>query len=520
MRITFLHPDLGLGGAERLIIDAATALAGRGHQVTIVTAALDASRCFADVHPDRPVGAVPAVTVLPPPPLLPRTLAGGAAAALAAARMTALAAAVVGGVGAPRPEVVVVDQVAAPVLLLRAVGVPVVFYCHFPDVDVEASLRAAADHGSGGGGGGGGGLRRRVRALYRSVINRVESAGVRAADAVGVNSDFTRVAYERAYPGAPPSAVVYPAVRAVRVGPQQEPGAGALVPPVEEGGDAVNAADGAVPLTLLSINRYERKKNIPLALATLGALLADGSPRGLPPGLRARLRLIHMGGYDERLAENVELYAELAARAAAPDLAGRVSLLRNAPDAAVGAALATAAALLYTPTDEHFGIVPLQAASAGLPVVAVAAGGPLETVVHGVTGWLVAPTAEAFAGAAAKAVRGAAAAAAATATKTIDNRAASAVVMEEGGKGSRLKGDRRDGDCGDDDGGGGGNGGGGELVAERAAMAIAARERVAARFSMAALGRGFEGLALEAAETARRRRAAAWGAWLRSWWGG
>ena len=33
LRVLFLHPDLGLGGAERLVVDAAVALAGRGHRV-------------------------------------------------------------------------------------------------------------------------------------------------------------------------------------------------------------------------------------------------------------------------------------------------------------------------------------------------------------------------------------------------------------------------------------------------------------------------------------------------------
>lgn len=33
MRVTFLHPDLGIGGAERLIVDAALALQRKGHQI-------------------------------------------------------------------------------------------------------------------------------------------------------------------------------------------------------------------------------------------------------------------------------------------------------------------------------------------------------------------------------------------------------------------------------------------------------------------------------------------------------
>ena len=44
--------------------------------------------------------------------------------------------------------------------------------------------------------------------------------------------------------------------------------------------------------------------------------------------------------------------------------------------------------LVYTPSNEHFGIVPLEAMLAGVPVLAANSGGPLETVVDGETGWL------------------------------------------------------------------------------------------------------------------------------------
>ena len=36
----------------------------------------------------------------------------------------------------------------------------------------------------------------------------------------------------------------------------------------------------------------------------------------------------------------------------------------------------------------QFGIVPLEAMAAGRPVVAVALGGPCESIVHGESGWL------------------------------------------------------------------------------------------------------------------------------------
>jgi alpha-1,3/alpha-1,6-mannosyltransferase len=44
--IVFFHPDLGIGGAERLVIDAAVGLQKRGHTVTIFTSHCDPRHCF------------------------------------------------------------------------------------------------------------------------------------------------------------------------------------------------------------------------------------------------------------------------------------------------------------------------------------------------------------------------------------------------------------------------------------------------------------------------------------------
>jgi hypothetical protein len=61
------------------------------------------------------------------------------------------------------------------------------------------------------------------------------------------------------------------------------------------------------------------------------------------------------------------------------------------------ALLKIASGLLYTPDMEHFGIVPLEAMREGTPVIAVNSGGPLETVLHGRTGYLCPQTPQAFA---------------------------------------------------------------------------------------------------------------------------
>jgi len=49
-RIVFFHPDLGIGGAERLIVDAAVGLQDLGHTVTIFTSHCDPRHCFEEAR--------------------------------------------------------------------------------------------------------------------------------------------------------------------------------------------------------------------------------------------------------------------------------------------------------------------------------------------------------------------------------------------------------------------------------------------------------------------------------------
>ena len=61
------------------------------------------------------------------------------------------------------------------------------------------------------------------------------------------------------------------------------------------------------------------------------------------------------------------------------------------------ALLTQSAAVVYTPSDEHFGIVPLEAMYCRRPVIAVNSGGPTESIVHEQTGILCDATPGAFA---------------------------------------------------------------------------------------------------------------------------
>jgi len=59
--------------------------------------------------------------------------------------------------------------------------------------------------------------------------------------------------------------------------------------------------------------------------------------------------------------------------------------------------LSKASVLVYTPANEHFGIVPVEAMYSRIPVVAVNSGGPTESILHESTGLLVPADPESFA---------------------------------------------------------------------------------------------------------------------------
>jgi len=113
----------------------------------------------------------------------------------------------------------------------------------------------------------------------------------------------------------------------------------------------------------------------------------------------AGVHLVIAGGYDELVAENCEYLSELCHVAARLGLSSHVTFLCNVTAAEKQSLLQTSTCLLYTPDSEHFGIVPVEAMHAQCPVIAVNTGGPCETVVDGVTGFLRPATAADFAAA-------------------------------------------------------------------------------------------------------------------------
>ena len=333
VRVVFIHPDLGIGGAERLIVDASMALQVKEHSTVIVTAHHDRSHCFTETISGE-------CEVLCVGDWLPRSVMGRCQALCASIRMIYVTLYVM--MVLQPADVVIVDQVSTPLPLLRAAGFPTLFYCHYPDLLLSTGKSL-------------------LKSIYRAPLDWLEEVTTGMANTVLVNSLFTKAVFRQTFS------------RLSHVSPQ------VLYPSLAmhmfdgKGRRPESVASDNIT-TFLSINRYERKKNIGLAIRAFSKLKDSNS------------RLIVAGGYDSRVMENVEHYQELVSLVTDLKVEQRITFLRSPDDQEKVWLLKNCSCLVYTPAGEHFGIVPLESMYCQTPVLAVRSGGPMETVAHQETG--------------------------------------------------------------------------------------------------------------------------------------
>ncbi|KAL6308660.1 glycosyltransferase family 4 protein [Sparassis latifolia] len=397
LRIAFIHPDLGIGGAERLVVDAALGLQKLGHSVDIYTSHHDPTHCFDETRD----GTLRVHNVVPP---FPRSYKGKFHILFSHARQLHLTAHLLRP-SAPAFDVYFVDQLSTCVPLLRAfAGTRIVFYCHFPD-----KLLADGEYVEGKVQRNGGALKR----IYRLPMDLLEELTTRQADIILANSNFTsRVfkAHFRSIQTTPK--VVYPGINL-----------SAYEATSVDSHDPDMVAVASERPTLLSLNRFEKKKNAALAIDAFAILRKKISENSTPTF--ENTRLVIAGGYDPRVEDNMMTLVGLIDRAKAnsltynvitpsdsritvppfnctplgPDIVFLLNFTTSQRSALLSAP--STLVLLYTPTNEHFGIGPVEGMVCGLPILACNTGGPTESVVDQPpeerTGWLRPPVPETWA---------------------------------------------------------------------------------------------------------------------------
>jgi len=189
LKVAVIHPDLGIGGAERLIVDVASQLAAHGYDVHVFTSHHDKNRCF-----EETVSGPFAVTVFGD--FLPRHVFYRFHAVCAYLRCIFVALCVL--LWWPSFDVILVDQVSVVIPLLKLKSSSkIVFYCHFPDL-------LLAQHST------------MLRRLYRKPIDMIEEVTTGMANVILVNSKFTAATFARTFRGLHARgiepAVLYPAV--------------------------------------------------------------------------------------------------------------------------------------------------------------------------------------------------------------------------------------------------------------------------------------------------------------------
>lgn len=453
LRIALLHPDLGIGGAERLVVDAAVALRGYGHTVHMFTSHHSDDHCFAETNQKNP----DCLPVWVAGDWLPNTILGRFAIICAMLRGIWLSLwflwhwteynplirrnranpqSVKNEKSLGHYDVIITDQLSIYNLFLTCTSARTIFYCHFPDLLLSKPESSP--------------ILQTIKTLYRLPVNLFEQITTGLAELVLVNSQFTAHTFAKTFRlldsrDIKPQ-VLYPSIAMQDYDSNEEYDTYVQswwkwyyqqelhknennnqndepINPFNKSTTDINndtTPIDSLPNTtalFVSINRFERKKDIAQAIYALLNLRNQLSqPDTQATLLRARQqsleqvkndqfpshlaftdnKLLISGGYDSSVQENVSYYNQLVDIATElsfktsnyPDMSGDIVFLRSFSNAQRAALLRRCQAVVYTPENEHFGIVPVESMYSSRPVIAHVSGGPLESVLHEKTGYL------------------------------------------------------------------------------------------------------------------------------------
>ena len=164
----YIYENIYLGGAERLVVDAAVGLQHRGHQVTVFTSYHDSQHCFSETVD----GAlkIKVLGQLKKPQWWP-----GFDLIFATIRGIFLSLQVLYLYNDKKFDIIFVDQLSVGIVLFRWFWPTskVFFYCHYPDLLLSSRNSI-------------------LKKLYRYPLDHLEKMSTLMADAIAVNSQFTK----------------------------------------------------------------------------------------------------------------------------------------------------------------------------------------------------------------------------------------------------------------------------------------------------------------------------------------
>lgn len=355
-KIAFIHPDLGIGGAERLIIDMANALVDE-YEIMFLVNHFDPNHCFDELKD----GSYEIKTF---GDWIPRSIFGRCRALSAYIKMIYL---VIIYLLFYRKEYKidfhVVDLIPIAVPFLKLFNQRVLYYCHHPDL--LATTREST-----------------LKKLYRKPIDWMEYKATQASDITLVNSEYTASVFRKTFPYIEKQVkVLYPTISS-------------SVIQLLKSSDKEISIDSILDVpkdsfVFISINRFHPAKKLELAIEAMSRLklLLDDS-------VWSKTYLVMIGGYDPRSDINMIYFDKLVSLSETLHLKENIIFLKSPSESKKVQFLLTCNCLIYTPINEHFGIVPLEAMMAKKPVIACNSGGPKETINHGVNGYLCEPNPE------------------------------------------------------------------------------------------------------------------------------
>ena len=190
-----------------------------------------------------------------------------------------------------------------------------------------------------------------IRRLLHFPIDREENKGFKETNSILCNSDFTKSAIHEKFNRN--STIIFPGVDINKF--------------------TLNETDNKY---ILTVNRIVPNKNLTFSIELIKKMKRRNN----------KIKLIIIGvkqpGFEWHLDELNKKIKEL-------DLIDNVEIHTNVTDSELVNSYKNCSVFLYTPKEEHFGIAPIEAMACGKPVIAFNTGGPKETIINDITGYLL-----------------------------------------------------------------------------------------------------------------------------------